>query len=140
MQIEGLEFPGGRFIINRESNAAVAEASGSAVSAAPHLVFALVGTLARNGFGVEQLCQMCGASVLDGPLLGECRMSFRRALKFDLEYRVSARVVSIERKTGRRLGTMDLLRFVATLSEPCGRTAAEIFYAWVLPRRVGGSE
>jgi hypothetical protein len=139
-QIEGLEFPGGSFTISRESNDGLAEASGGTAFAAPHLGFALVGTLARNGFGVEQLCRLCGASVLDGPLLAECRMTFRRPLRFDVEYRVCAKVVSVERKKSRRLGAMDLLRFIATLSEPGGVAVAEVLYSWVLPQRGVGSE
>jgi hypothetical protein len=135
--IEGLEFPGGFFTVSRESNDRLAEASGSTVFAVPHLGFAIVGTLARNGFGVEQLCRLCGASVLDGPLLVECQMTFRRPLRFDVEYRVCAKVVSLERKNSRRLGAMDLLRFIATLSEPGGEAATEVLYSWVLPRRGG---
>jgi hypothetical protein len=137
-QMEGLEFPGGFFKVSRESNDRLAEASGSTAFAVPHLGFAIVGTLARNGFSVEQLCRLCGASVSDGPLLAECRMTLHRPLRFEVEYRVCAKVVSVERKKSRRLGAMDLLRFIATLSEPGGEAAAEVLYSWVLPRRGGG--
>jgi hypothetical protein len=137
--IEALEFPGGSFTISRESNDGLAAASGGTACGVPHLGFAIVGTLAENGFGVEQLCRLCGASVSDGPLLAECRMTLHRPLRFDVEYRVCAKIVSVERKKSRRLGAMDLLRFMATLFEPGGEAAAEVVYSWVLPRRGGGS-
>jgi hypothetical protein len=130
--------PDGEYTIERRWNDAIVTATGAERQndASPHPAFAMVATLAATGVGIEDLCRLCGSSVADGPMLGECRVVIHQPLKFDLQYVVKRRVLSLEHKKGRRLAAMDLLRFVAELHEPDSVKAAEVTYTWVMPKAV----
>jgi hypothetical protein len=135
----GIRLPDGEYRIERDCNNAILEATGSAPhhhGEAPHPSLATVATLAATGLTIDDLCRLCDASVADGPMLGECRIVQHRPLVFDLLYSVKRRVLSIERKHSRRLGEMDLLRFVAELQEPDATIAAAVTYTWILPKGV----
>jgi hypothetical protein len=135
----GITLPNGEYRIERDCNDAILAATGCApyhAGDAPHPSLATVATLAATGLTIDDLCSLCDASVADGPMLGECRIVQHRPLAFDLLYSVKRRVLSIERKKSRRLGEMDLLRFVAELQEPGAAVAAAVTYTWVLPKGV----
>jgi hypothetical protein len=129
--------PDGTYLIRHDDNASLITASGarSADTAGPHASFAMVATLAATGTSIEELLRIAGSSIADGPMLAECRVVISGVLNFDVPYRVTRELVSIERKKSRRFGAMDLLRFVARLFEPDGAPVAEVTYTWVLPKR-----
>ncbi len=95
----------------------------------------MVATLAATGVSIEDLLRLAGSSVAAGPMLGECRIVQSGEFRFDVQYRIVRQFLSIERKTSRRFGAMDLLRFVARMFEPAGNAVAEVTYSWVLPKR-----
>jgi len=129
--------PDGTYSIRRDDNDSLITASGGRPDArsGPHPSFATVATLAATGTSIEEVLRIAGSSVAAGPMLGECRVVISGVLRFDLCYRVTREVVSIERKQSRRFGAMDLLRFVARMFDPNGAAVAEVNYTWVLPKR-----
>jgi hypothetical protein len=95
----------------------------------------MVATLAATGTSIEELLRIAGSSLAEGPMLAECRVVNTGVLRFDVPYRVTRELLSLDRKKSRRFGAMDLLRFVARLFEPDGASIAEVTYTWVLPKR-----
>jgi hypothetical protein len=131
----------GTYTIRCDANASLLTASGASTSDTthPHASFAMVATLAATGTSIEELLRIAGSSVAEGPMLAECRVVNTGVLRFDVPYRVSRELVSIERKKSRRFGAMDLLCFVARMFEPDGAAIAEVTYTWVLPKRGAAS-
>lgn len=129
-------FPDGEFAIPEEFGRAVRSTTGGTwdAGAPPPEILANVATLAASGLSIEGLLAAVGASVADGPMLGECVIVLHHRLRYGLRYRVARRFVSLERKRSARLGAMDVFVFVATLVEPDGTAAAEVTYTWILPR------
>jgi hypothetical protein len=129
--------PDGFYTLRRDDHDALVIACGAraAEGAAPHPSFAMVATLAATGVSIEDLLRLAGSSVAAGPMLGECRIVQSGEFRFDVQYRIVRQFLSIERKTSRRFGAMDLLRFVARMFEPAGNAVAEVTYSWVLPKR-----
>lgn len=129
--------PDGTYSIRRDDNASLITASGGrdVGASGAHPSFATVAALAASGTSIEEILRVAGSSVAEGPMLGECRVVITGVLRFDICYRVTRELVSIERKKSRRFGAMDLLRFVARLFEPSGASVAEVTYIWVLPKR-----
>jgi hypothetical protein len=134
--LAGRVLPEGEYTITRAANDAVLRASGAVASCRdePHPVFASIATLAGTGLPIDALLGLAGSRAEDGPMLGEIRIERHRALRFDLRYRITRRVLSYERKRSRRLGAMDVMRFVASLHDADGLAAA-VTYTWILPQR-----
>ena len=130
------DLPSGQYTLTAQGDASLREAcAATALFPAQALpVFASVATLAADGLSIEELIRLCGAAMEDGPMLGECAMTFHRPLRTGITYRIDRQVRSLERKASRRLGTMDLLHLVVTVTEPGGVPAAEVVYTWVLPK------
>lgn len=126
--------PEGVYTITRARNDAVLRSTGAPAADGPHPVFAAIATLAGTGLSIGQLLGLVGASADDGPMLGEIRIRRQRPLRFDVPYRITRRILSMERKASRRLGAMDVLRFVATMHD-AALPVAEVTYTWILPRR-----
>jgi hypothetical protein len=131
-----LALPDGEFTITREQNEAVLSAIGARPGGVePHPILASVATLAASGISIEDLLALADSGAEDGPMLGECRIQTHRPLRYDFTYFVRRRFVSLERKPSRRLGSMGLFTFVASLIEPDGHSAADVTYTWILPER-----
>jgi len=129
--------PDGTYSIRRDDNAFLFTASGGqpAGTADPHSSYAMVATLAASGTSIQEMLLVAGSSIADGPMLAECRVVITGRLRFDVAYRVTRELLSLERKKSRRFGAMDLLRFVTRIFEPEGALIAEVTYTWVLPKR-----
>lgn len=128
--------PSGLYTLTGEDEARLREAMGAAglFPGQAHPAFAAVATLAADGLTIEELVERCGATMADGPLVGRCAMTFHRALRTDVTYRVDRHVRSLVRKPSRSLGTMDVLELVVTMKEPDGTVAAEVTHTWMLPK------
>lgn len=130
------ELPPGHYTLTRDADARLREAMGAEglYPGEAHPALAAVATLAADGLTIEELVQRCGAAMADGPLVGRCAMTFHRALRTDITYRVGRHVRTLVRKPSRSLGTMDVLELVITMTEPEGTPAAEVTYTWMLPK------
>lgn len=133
-RLRATALPDGEFTVASSADAALRQATGAPVSPRPHAAIANVATLAASGASLDALFAMFDASLADGPMLGECRVRFTRPLEFRT-YRVARRFVDVVRKRSRRLGTMDVVRFVAALHDEGEEPAAEVEYTWIVPRR-----
>jgi hypothetical protein len=133
----GAALPGGEYTVRAACNERIlaATCADSELFPAAHPVFASVAGLAALGVGIGELCAMAGASIEEGPMLGECRLRFTRPLKLDEPYAVGASITSLVRKLSHQLGAMDLLGLTTCMSDASGEIAAEVEYTWVLPRR-----
>lgn len=127
--------PGGTYTIRADRDAVVARITGASDAGSPHPIFASVATLAATGLPIADLCRRCNKSIDDGPMLGECEITFLGPLRFDVAYQVERHIESMTRKTSRRLGAMDLLRFTASMRAPDGDIAARVAYTWIFPIR-----
>jgi len=135
--LAALGLPEGEYTLSRASHDALVRASGALPDRwpDPHPILASTATLAATGLGIAELCRIAGWAIEAGPMLGECRLDFRGRLRFDVRYRVTRQLLSLERKASARFGAMDRLRFVATLHDPEHGAVAAVTYTWLLPRR-----
>lgn len=125
----------GEFTIPADYGDAVRDATGAVRGdGPPPTILATVATLAASGASIDSLLAQAGASVADGPMLGECTITAHARLQYGCCYRVTRRFVSLSRKRSTRLGAMDVLVFVATLVAPGGTVTADVRYTWILPK------
>jgi hypothetical protein len=130
-------FPGGRYRITREENAAFCEA----IMATPdpegraHPSFYYIATQCEMGISVADLCKLCDFDVADGPMMATSKVDFAAELMVDQDYDVGGEIISVVRKPSRTFGAVDLLTYRLTLAEAGGRQVASTVNEWVLPRR-----
>jgi hypothetical protein len=139
----GREFPGGTYTIEPWRAWLVADA----VLAEPppledadgrvaHPLFAWLAATGAMGVTWDELFSWFGATAADGPVFGEHETALHRPLRIGGTYRVSGRIVSAERKVGRRTGPFDVVGYVLDLhEEPAGTHAATCWNSIVFPRR-----
>lgn len=135
-KLQALSLPLGEYRITRDVDNAICRLTGLPETTGPlanPLLFS-VASLAGLGISIEDLCKVCNFDYRDGPMIGGCLVRFAKPLKVDETYDVQTNIVSLERKTGKKIGAMDLLKFMVTLVEKSGEKACEINYTWILPR------
>jgi hypothetical protein len=133
--LPGTELPAGSFTITAEDQAQLADALGRGATEGAHPVWAYIATQRGIGISVADLCALADFDVDDGPMLGSVELTFGGEIELGVEYRVTGEVVSIERKQGRKAGTLDVMTFRERLLAPDGAEVASTTNTFILPRR-----
>lgn len=102
-----------------------------------HPVWILLGALRGMGVSTEELIGLAEATPADGVLFGETTMEQHTPLRSGVPYRVTGAVTGLDRRAGRRAGTMDVLTFELSLTDPDGALAAVSTQAFLIMRAGG---
>jgi hypothetical protein len=127
----------GTFTISAEENAALCRSTGvePAADGSAHPIYYYIATQVGMGKTVAGLCQTCEFDVEEGPMMGGSGVVFQTPLKIGVPYRVQGEIVSLVRKTSRKLGVMDVLEYRLRLVDAEFRPVLETSNVWVLPRK-----
>lgn len=135
----GREFPGGDYTLTASRAWLIADALGDDPwDPTPHPVLAWMAGVGAMGVTWDELFAWFGATADDGPMFGEHRTTMHRPLTGGATYRVSGRIVSVQRKSGRRAGVFDVVAYELDLhlsDDPAGELVARCHNSIVLPRR-----
>lgn len=135
----GREFPGGEYTLDPWRAWLTADALvDDPWDEVPHPVLAWMAGVAGSGLSWDDLFAWFDATAEDGPMFGEHHTILHRPLEVGATYQVSGRVVSVDRKVGRRAGTMDVVGYELDLhlAGPDGREhVARCYNSIVFPRR-----
>lgn len=105
-----------------------------------HPVWILLGALRGMGVDTEELVGLVEARPTDGVLFGETALEQHIPLRAGRSYAVTGEVTDLTRRTGRRAGTMDLLTFTLSITDPDGALAAVSTQTFIIMRSGGGAE
>lgn len=135
----GHEFPGGEFSVEEHERWLSHEAMKSPPIKPPllHPVWVLLGSLRGMGMTIEELVALADVSP-DGVLFGETELEQLEPLRTGVRYAVSGRIVSLERRQGKRAGTFDVLAFRMEISgtgDDEGRLAASSTQSFLIMRQ-----
>lgn len=133
----GTRLPEGTFTISAADDRRLAPLVGAEPTrdGTANPLWAFVATQRGIGLELEELLAMADFDVADGPMVGECRIEFAGPLLVDRTYRVSGEIEHVERKTGRRTGTFDLMRVRYGLTDTAGTETVAYTNVFVLRRR-----
>ena len=134
--LAGTVVPGGTFCIAAHENWLTHYAFYSTPDARPHPMAAFIAAQRGMGLSVDELFQMFGFDIDDGPLLAECVLDFNHQLRQGVNYEITGRVASVEHKRGRKFGEFDLVTCVFNLVDPGmgDAPAATVTNTYALPR------
>jgi hypothetical protein len=131
------ELPAGTFVLTAETRRAFARAVLGDPDADPSVDALWIFTSGLRGMGIDlmEVFASVGCSMTeDGPMLGGTEFELHRPIEVGRPYTATGAVLGIERKTGRRAGTFDLMRVRVALSDGEGEAAAATT-TYVLPVR-----
>lgn len=133
----GRQFPGGQYTIEPWRSWLVADCLGDdPYDEVPHPVLAWMAAVGGMGVTFDEIFQWFGGSADDGPMFGEHQTIMYQPLQIGATYRVAGRIVSVERKHGRRAGTFDIIGYEIDLhDEVTDKHVATCWNSLVLPRR-----
>jgi hypothetical protein len=126
------------YTIHAAENAALCASIGvqPAADGTAHPIYFYIATQVGMGETVAGLCAVCEFNIDDGPLMAGSRVTFQRPLVTGQPYDVTGEIVSLVRKSSRKLGMMDMLEYALRLSLPDGTPVLSTTNVWVLPRKV----
>ena len=132
----GREFPGGRYTVEPWRTWLIHDAilaPPPSEWAHPSLVFlAATGAMGRSW---DEIFAWFGAAAADGPMFGDCQILLEQPLRVGATYRVSGKIIAAERKTGRKLGTFDLVSYRLDLHDATDAFVASCRNSIVFPRK-----
>ena len=131
------ELPAGTFVLTADARRAFADAVLGDPEADPSVDALWIFTSGLPGMGIDlvEVFASVGCSMTeDGPMLGGTEFELHRPIEVDRPYAATGRILGVERKTGRRAGTFDLMRLRVALSDDAGEAAAATT-TYVLPVR-----
>lgn len=133
--LPGMDLPAGSFTITSEEDARVLEVVGGepAQDGTAHPLWAYIAPQRGIGIGVAEICALADFDVGDGPMLGSSELEYHEPIRIGVPYRVTGRVLSIERKHGS-IGTFDVLAFREELLAGDGILVAASTSTYILPR------
>jgi len=133
----GSELPGGTYALGGQRHADLMRAMGSTAPAdgSAHPVAGWLIAFGGMGVTIGELFEAVGVPMEDGPMLGGCKLELHRPLGIETAYAVTARIATIEEKTGRKLGRFDVMTLKISCAEPGGEPAADCTARIVLPRK-----
>jgi hypothetical protein len=138
-RLVGRPLPSGQWAFGPHENWLLHDAVYSRPEEAAHPIMAFV--VAQRGLGVTvpELFALLGTDMQDGPLLTESQLDLYGDLHSGTDYTVRAEVLSAVRKTGRTLGTFDLVcvRF-DVLGPGSSDPVATVTNTYALPRSAVG--
>jgi hypothetical protein len=131
----GRQFPGGHYTLEPWRAWLLADALGDdPADPQPHPVMAWMAAVGGMGITWDELFEWFDATADDGPMFGEHQTTLHRPLQTGATYRVSGRITSVDRKTGRRAGVFDVVGYELYLHEGQAHVAT-CWNSLVLPRR-----
>lgn len=131
----GREFPGGEYTIEPWRAWLVADTLlDDPWDEVPHPVLAWMAGVAGMGMTWDDLFRWFDASAGDGPMFGEHHTTMHRPLTVGATYLVSGRIVSVDRKLGRKAGAFDVVGYELDLHLDGGHVA-RCYNSIVFPRR-----
>ena len=135
-----LSFPGGTFFIDSHINNLINTSTGMLVDNGSltnfvyaHPIFLFNSTLRGSGASIQDIFDLLDYDVNNGPMLGQCNMSFRSRLLLDKEYKVDGKIVSLIEKESKKLGRIKVLDFTLVLIDEFESKVASVDYIWILP-------
>lgn len=138
-QVAGTSLDGTRiFTVSADENERLCRSVGiePAPGGTAHPVWYYVATQVAMGKTVAGVCETCEFDVEDGPMMGSSGVRFAAPIMVGQPYRVSGEILSLVRKTSRKLGVMDVLTYRLRLHPAEGGDAIlETDNVWVLPRK-----
>ena len=136
----GLEFPGGNFFIDRETNILVNKSTGVKLDndnlnnlLYAHPIYFMIITLRGSGVSIQDIFNLLNYDTKNGPMLGQCNMEFKSQLKIDQEYFVKGRINSLISKESSKLGRIKILDFSLSLYKHISQEVGHVKYVWILP-------
>ena len=137
--VAGTSLDGTRiFTVSAEENQRLCRSVGvePAGDGTAHPVWYYVATQVSMGKTVAGVCETCEFDVEDGPMMGSSGVRFSAPIMVGQPYKVSGEILSLIRKTSRKLGVMDVLTYRLRLHPAEGGDAIlETDNVWVLPRK-----
>ncbi|MGM7666528.1 hypothetical protein [Microbacterium sp. A93] len=131
----GRQFPGGSYTLEPWRAWLLADALGADPwDEQPHPVMAWMAAVGGMGMTWDELFAWFDATADDGPMFGEHETTLHVPLKPAVTYRVSGKITSFDRKTGRRAGTFDVVGYELSLHDGQEHVAT-CWNSLVLPRR-----
>jgi hypothetical protein len=137
--LAGHAFPGGSYRLPSYESWLWSDAVGAVPDpeyAHPEIAY-MIG-LQGGGASISDIMQLLEADQDSGVLFGGLSFEFGRPLRPETTYEVAGRVVSVERKEGRKAGVFDRATFVHELTEAgTDELSASITHVWIFPREAG---
>ncbi len=90
-------------------------------------------TLRGSGASIQDIFDLLSYNAKNGPMLGQCNMTFNAQLKVDCKYFVKGQINSLLEKNSKRLGEIKILDFSLTLFDIDSKNIGNINYVWILP-------
>jgi hypothetical protein len=136
----GTPFPGGTYTVEPYVNWLTCDcvlASELAAIGAAHPLLVYMAGQAGIGLSLAELFALCRANSEDGPMLGEWGMQLNRPLEVGAEYAVSGGITDVVRKTGKKTGVFDVVRFGIELRSTIGSAEPDalLHSSFIYPRR-----
>jgi hypothetical protein len=136
----GTQFPGGTYTVEPYVNWLTCDcvlAPELAVGDAAHPLLVYMAGQAGIGLSLTELFAICSASSEDGPMLGEWGMQINRPLEVGAEYAVSGGITDAVRKSGKKTGVFDIVRFGIELRSTIGSAEPDalLHSSFIYPRR-----
>jgi hypothetical protein len=116
----GQTFPGGTFIPEPYFNWLLCDCLLAPEMINPdsgHPLMLYMATQAGMGISLQDLFTMFLGKSEDGPMLGEWSMQAYGAVKLGVEYSVTGGIVEVQRKTGKKTGVFDIIKFELQMRE-----------------------
>lgn len=137
--LAGYRFPGGDYRIQPYRHWLACDAIGAdprAFGDAAHPLFVYYAAIGGMGMSLESLFEFCGAGPdTPPPMLGETSLEIETPLSIGATYRVSGVIADVRRRSGRRVGLMNLITAVFELRDADGEEQARCRIVFVFPRQ-----
>jgi hypothetical protein len=136
----GTPFPGGTYTVEPYVNWLTCDcvlAPALAAIGAAHPLLVYMAGQAGIGLSLAELFAVCRASSEDGPMLGEWGMQLNRSLEVGAEYALSGGITDVVRKTGKKTGVFDVVRFGIELRSTIDSAEPDalLHSSFIYPRR-----
>jgi hypothetical protein len=136
----GARFPGGTYTVESYVNWLTCDcvlAADVIPSGAAHPLLVYMAGQAGIGLSLAELFTLCSATSDDGPMLGEWGMEVNRPIEVGATYSVTGGVTDVVRKTGKKTGVFDVVRFGIELRSTAGSAQpdATVHSSFIYPRR-----
>ncbi len=99
-----------------------------------HPLWAFAGLQRAIGISIDELFHLCQASADDGPVLGDTQLELIEPMVVGDRYRVTAEISDVQRKQGRRAGTIDVVWLRAQATDHEGRVMATLVNSYIFRR------
>jgi hypothetical protein len=132
----GAALPGGTYRLGAQRHEQLLASLGDSAPAdgSAHPLCAWVIGLGGCGVSIGDLFAAAGVPMEDGPMLGACDLELHKPLGIETLYTLTAEIVSVEQKSGRKLGRFDVMTMRVDAADPAGELAATCTASMILPR------